>query len=142
MNYEYINIKNLRHPYRLKDSEVFFNDLSCMDIIKAVLDEKGNIKNFPGIIIDERWESKHRIGQCYDVRFEAQFLAMENVEYLMLWMIQPSGWYWVDDDGFGFNGDSSITLYSIIDKNGNFLKKFQLFSINRYIYCHDYDQYL
>lgn len=142
MSYAYRNINNQKTPYRLIDLNVFFNDLNCMEIIKAVLDEKGTIKNFPGMIKDERWESRHRIGQCYDVRFEAQFYAMENEEYLMLWMIQPSGWYWVDEDGFGFTGDPSIMLYSVLDKTGNFMKCFRLFSINGERYCHDYDAYL
>lgn len=60
----------------------------------------------------------------------------------MLGLIQPSGWYWVDDDGFGFCGDSSITLYSVINKNGELEKKFEIFSINQTRYCNDYDRYL
>ena len=128
-------------PYRLAELPVFFSDLSCLDIIEATLDDTGKIKKFPGIMEDERWKRKHRIGQCYDVRFEASFYAMDDQKYLMLWLIQPSGWEWVDDDGFGFSGDSSIMLYSIIDNRGN-LKKFELFSIDGVRYCHDYDQYL
>lgn len=142
MSYTYTNINNTVHPYRLQKMEVFFSDLSCLDIIKKVLDEEGKIRNFPGLVKDDRWEKKHRIGQCYDVRFEAQFFSLENGEFLMLWMIQPSGWHWVDDDGFGFSGDSSIMLYSVLDKNGNFTKEFKLFSIDQTRYCHEFDRYL
>lgn len=138
MSYAYININNSLHSYKLENMNVFFSDLSCLDIIKKVLDEEGKIRNFPGIIKDERWEKKHRIGQCYDVRFEAQFSSLKNGEFLMLWLIQPSGWYWVDDDGFGFSGDSSIMLYSVLDKNGNFTNKFKLFSIDQTRYCHEF----
>lgn len=81
MSYTYLDINNPVHPYRLKNIDVFFSDLSCLDIIKKILDEKGQIIKFPGIVKDERWERKHRIGQCYDVRFEAQFFALENKEY-------------------------------------------------------------
>ncbi len=141
MSYTYMNIKDSVYPYRLQNMEVFFSDLSCLDIIKSVLDEKGQIKKFPGLVKDKRWEDIHRIGQCYDVRFEAKFYHMDD-EFLMLWMIQPSGWYWVDGDGFGFNGDQSITLYSLIDSKGNFTRKFELFSINNTRYCNDFDRYL
>lgn len=138
MSYTYISINNSDYPYRLQDMEVFFSDLSCLDIIKAVLDESGNIKNFPGLVNDERWEKKHRLGQCYDVRFGAQFSPLEQNKYLMLWEIQPSGWHWVDDDGFGFSGDSSITLYSVIDSDGTFTKEFELYSIDRTRYCDEF----
>lgn len=108
MSFAYESIENPKFSYKLKDLDVFFDDMRCLDVIEAVLDEEGKIKNFPGIVKDERWEDKHRIGQCYDVRFEAQFFAMESDEFLMLWMIQPSGWHWVDEDGFGFTGDSVL----------------------------------
>lgn len=142
MPYTYMQIANQTLPYKLEHMEVFFSDLRCLDIIRAVLDEAGTIRNFPGIVEDERWTNKRRIGQCYDVRFEAQFYALENDEHLMLWMIQPNGWYWVDEDGFGFSGDSSITLYTVIDRNGGFLKEFELFSIDRTRFCHEFDPYL
>lgn len=142
MSYTYMSINNPAHPYRLQNMEVFFSDLSCLEIIKKTLDEEGKIRNFPGIIKDERWAQKHRIGQCYDVRFEAQFHALENDAYLMLWLIQPSGWHWMDSDGFGFSGDSSIMLYSVIRSNGEFAKEFELFSIDNTRYCHEFDQYL
>lgn len=142
MSFAYMSVDNPRFPYRLKDLDVFFTDMSCLDVIEAVLDEEGEIKNFPGIIKDERWESKHRIGQCYDVRFEAQFFAMESGQFLMVWMVQPSGWHWVDEDGFGFNGDSVIMLYSLLDGDGRFAKPFELFSIDGTRYCHEYDKYV
>lgn len=70
--------------YRLDDLPVFFYGESCLDIIKSVLDEKGNIRNFPGFAPDDSWKEKQRIGICKDVRHEAQFYAMPNEEYLML----------------------------------------------------------
>lgn len=142
MSYTYMDINNPTHPYRLQDMAVFFSDLGCLEVIQKVLDENGKIRNFPGIAEDERWKRQHRIGQCYDVRFEAQFYSMPQGEYLMLWLIQPSGWYWADDDGFGFNGDSSIMLYSVVDQNGTFTKEFELFSIDCVRYCHDFDEYV
>lgn len=142
MSYAYRSIQNPDHPYRLEDMNVFFSDLGCLEIIQAVLDENGTIKNFPGLVKDERWEKKHRLGQCYDVRFEAQFHSLDSGEYLMLWTIQPSGWHWTDSDGFGFSGDSSITLYSVIDPEGRFTKPFELYRIDRTRYCTEFDSYV
>lgn len=135
----YMRVYSPELPYRLKHLPVFFRDESCLDVIRAVLEEDGTIRNFPGIVRDERWAGKHRLGQCYDVRFEAQFYPIDKGNFLMVWMIQPSGWHWADSDGFGFSGDSIIQLYSVVDGAGNFLHKFQLFSIDQERYCHDFD---
>jgi len=142
MNDLYVITKNQKTPYCLTELNVLFRDLSCLQPISAVLDQKGNILNFPGIVQDERWVGKHRIGQCYDVRFEAQFYSLKDDEFLMLWLIQPNGWHWVDEDGFGFTGDSEITLYSVLTKNGEFTRKFELFRIDKTVFCHDYDDCL
>lgn len=31
------------------------------------------------------------------------------------WQLQPNGYYWRDDDGFGMTGDEEITVYGFID---------------------------
>lgn len=142
MSFEYVNTGHLPLAYRLNNLEVFFSDERCLKIIQTVLDENGQIKQFPGITEDEQWTSKQRVGICPDVRYEAQFYFLDDNTYLMLWLVQPSGWYWVDEDGFGFSGDSSITLYSLVDKEGNFARKFELFSIDQTRYCHKYDDIL
>jgi len=142
MSFAYMNTGHSPLEFRLKDLPVFFSDTQCLEVIEAVLDESGNIKSFPGIVEDEIWTEKRRVGTVPDVRYEAQFYALNNNEYLMLWMIQPNGWYWVDDDGFGFTGDSSIMLYSLLDEKGAFTKEFNLFSIDNIRYCQEFDKYL
>lgn len=84
MSYTCMNTKSSVHPYRLQQREVFFSDLSCLDIIKMVLDKKGQIVNFPRSIKDERWEDIHRTGQCYDARFCSMIHHLNNDEYLIL----------------------------------------------------------
>ncbi|MBE6038430.1 MAG: hypothetical protein E7218_04425 [Anaerofustis stercorihominis] len=138
MSYGYVSLQSSFYDFRLKDMDVFFSDMKCLDIIKAVLDENGNIKNFPGITEDERWQNKMNVRLFYDVRYEACFISLDDGTFLMKWIVQPNGWYWVDEDGFGFSGDSQITLYCIIDENGNFTKKFELYSIDNTLYADEY----
>lgn len=142
MHFEYIKTDHSPTAFRLKELSVFFSDERCLEIIEKVLDEKGNILNFPGILEDERWRAKQNVGLCPDVRYEAQFHCLDEGKFLMLWMTQPSGWHWVDEDGFGFSGDSPITLYSVLDANGNFEKQFALFRIGETQHCQDYDSFL
>lgn len=141
MGFEYIRIEGKPNAFRLKDLEVFFSDEKCLEVICNVLDEKGNIKNYPGVIEDKRWTEKQRVRLFSDVRYEARFHCIDNNRFLMLWLVQPNGWYWVDEDGFGFTGDSSIVLCSVVNSEGVFEKKFELFSIDGDKYCSDYDQY-
>ena len=47
----------------------------------------------------------------------------------MIWMIQPDGRYWADDDGFGGSGALEVQLYAYIDENGKFLSKFRIYSL-------------
>ncbi|MCD8021668.1 MAG: hypothetical protein LUF30_01320 [Lachnospiraceae bacterium] len=139
MNFEYVSTGHLPLAYRLKELPVFFSDERCLETIQMVLDESGRFRDFPGITEDERW-TKELTGKVFpDVRFEAQFYRLDDGSCLVEWLIQPDGWYWMDDDGYGFNGDSSIMLYSVVDNRGVFTEKFELFSIAQTCYCHDYD---
>lgn len=142
MSFEYFSTGKKPTAFRLKKFDVFFSDEECLKTINAILDEDGKILNFPGIAEDERWKSKQRVRICEDVRYEAQFHCIDNDRTLMLWLIQPNGWYWVDEDGFGFTGDSSIKLYSVIDSCGRFESEFKLFSIDNNRYCNDFEPYL
>ncbi len=142
MHLSYKDTGRLPNRYRLEGLSVFFSDEGCLKVIEKVLDKEGKILNFPGTVPDERWEKKYNLGRHSDVRFEAQFHRIKGGNTLMLWMVQPSGWEWVDDDGFGFSGDSVIMLYSVIDAQGNFTEPFRLFSIDGERYCNEYDKYL
>lgn len=139
MSFTYIKTGRSPLAFRLKDLNVFFTDQGCMKTIEAVLDADGKIRNFPGMEADGRWEKKQNIGIPRDVRFEAQFIALADGRTLMKWMTQPSGWEWMDDDGFGFSGDSSIMLYSVLDADGNFTMPFALYSIDGQRYCREFD---
>ena len=142
MSFDYHNSLSPKVPFKLKAFPVFFRDESCLEAIVAVIDEKGSIKNFPGIIWDERWIKEQKLIIEEEVAFEAKFYPLENERYLMLWLVQPSGTYWMDKDGFGIEDDLSIELYSIVNKHGVFEKTFELYSIDWKPYCHDFDRYV
>lgn len=118
---------NAEPYYKVNELPIFFYSVDCFDIIQKVIDEKGNILNFPGITEDERINKNIKIMK--DVRYEAVFKKIDHNTYLMKWMIQPDGKHWMDEDGFGIEDVYSIDLYSIIDENGNFIKPFELYQI-------------
>lgn len=41
------------------------------------------------------------------------------------WQINPDGYYYMDEDGFGMTDDEEITIYSYVDRAGKPLVKFQ-----------------
>ena len=99
---------------------------------KLIVDNKGNIQNFPGID-KEVYQLDAGIikrGLTPVIRFRTEFSKYDEERYIMLWQIQPDGKYW-SDDGFGMSNDEKIFLYSFLDKNGEFLKPFCIYRIGR-----------
>lgn len=41
------------------------------------------------------------------------------------WELNPDGYYFMDDDGFGMTDDEEITIYGLIDRRGAVVAKFQ-----------------
>lgn len=41
------------------------------------------------------------------------------------WELNPDGYYFMDDDGFGMTDDEEITIYALIDRRGAVVAKFQ-----------------
>lgn len=139
---QYITIDNRTYKYKLSKHPVFFKNEEDIDIINKVIDDDGKILNFPGIIEKDFWMKEKRLGEFHDVRFEARFYKLPKNQYLMLWLIQPDGMYWMDDLGFGIEPDLSIELYSLINESGEFIQPFQIFCLDKTRYCEDYDDYV
>ena len=142
MSFAYHTSMSPSVPYKLDALPVFFRDETCLAVIDAVLEANGNIRRFPGIVEDERWKNVQKLIIEENVEFEAKFYPLENERYLILWLVQPSGTYWMDKDGFGIEDDLSIELYSIVNRRGEFEKPFELYSIDWKPYCHDLEQYV
>lgn len=119
------------HPYRSadEDSSVFFVDEN-RGIRKMIIDAYGNIQNFPGIIKEEFWV-KH-VAPNYlkqQVRFRSSFKKRDN-GWIFLWQLQPDGWYWADEGGFGAEKDWEVVLYTYLDLNGDFTGPFRIYQLD------------
>ena len=128
--------------YKVKELPVFFNTEECFEIIQKVIDENGKFLHFPGIVNDERIDKERRVKLFEEIRYEADFYSLDNGNYLMIWLIQPDGMYWADEDGFGIEDDLPIQLYSIVDSNGNFIQAFELYCIGNTKYTDEFDESL
>lgn len=119
------------HPYRSadEDSSVFFVDEN-RGIRKRIIDSRGNIQNFPGVIKEDFWVKQ--VAPNYlkqQVRFRSSFEKRDN-GWIFLWQLQPDGWYWADEGGFGAENDSEVVLYTYLDLNGDFTGPFRIYKLD------------
>lgn len=119
------------HPYRRadEDSSVFFVDEN-RGIRRMIIDSLGNIQNFPGVVKEEFWVKQ--VAPNYlkqQVRFRSSFEKRDN-GWIFLWQLQPDGWYWADEDGFGAENDSEVVLYTYLNLNGDFTGPFRIYKLD------------
>ena len=118
------------HPYRRagEDSSVFFVDES-RGIRKMLVDSEGNIQNFPGMVRENFWVEEVATGYLKpQVGFRSSFSEREN-GWIFKWQLQPDGWYWADEGGFGAENDVEVVLYTFVDMDGNFTGPFRLYKL-------------
>lgn len=103
-----------------------------------VIDQDGNICNFPGIESCEALCAEMNVDRIRPViAYSAAFKKCENGQHMMIWTVRPDGRYWMDSWGFGAEDYESVELYSYIDENGQFTAPFRLYSIG---YCKFYEE--
>lgn len=97
---------------------------------KMIINWERDIVDFPGI------ENKDDIlpymgeGSLYpQVVYGACFQKCENGNYMMLWQVQPDGRFWEDETGFGSTSDVKIILYAFLNREGDFIGPFRIYSI-------------
>lgn len=49
----------------------------------------------------------------------------ENGVALVEWQLNPDGYYWMDEDGFGMTNDVELSVYGFIDKSNKVVVPFQ-----------------
>jgi hypothetical protein len=92
-------------------------------LVKEITDSQGNFIHFPGVS-DGEWQ-QDLTGTFYAcTRFVCQASCFINDLACFSFVVQPDGLYWADDDGFGMTMDNEIKLYSLFDKNGDFVQPF------------------
>lgn len=117
------------HMYRSSGErcDVEFID-NRLGIRKTIVDNNGNIIDFPGI---EKGEWTKFIKSEYSlqpvIRFRTDLGKFDDKHYIMIWEVQPDGRYWEDEDGFGGTSDIEICLYALIDHRGCFIGPFRIY---------------
>ncbi len=100
-----------------------------------LVDEESAFVNFPGIENPGFIEQYIRLGSLAPfAEFITSFEDFKDGKARVLWEVQPDGWYWADEDGFGAESDYEIVLYSYLDENGNFLAPFRIYRIGNVKY--------
>lgn len=106
------------HPVNivLKNS----NDKKCRHVIT---DGSGNFVCFPGVK-KGAWEKEleRKFRARVDYTFSVSKLA-DGVCYV-IWLVQPDGRYFEDEDGFGAENCSEVKLYSMMNTKGRFICPF------------------
>lgn len=94
-----------------------------------IVDADGKFVNFPGIENPGFIAQFIRLGSLKPIaEFVTSFEIDKDGKFLVIWEVQPDGWYWADD-GFGAEPDYEIRLYSYLDENGKFLFPFKIYNI-------------
>ena len=119
-----------------EDSSVCFVDEERC-VRKLLVDSEGNIQDFPGIVQEDFWTKEVSPNALKPrIIFRTSFEKREN-GWLMLWNIQPDGRYWADDDGYGMEDEEEVTLYTYVDRNGQFTGPFQIYAVGKHCYSLD-----
>ena len=122
------------YGYRGSEDEIVIYLIDPTKRVKyPIVDEEGNFVNFPGI------ENEYLLKPYYKgdsiaptIGFRTEFIRDEETGKLMVhWQVQPDGWYWADEDGFGAENDLEIVLYAYLTEDGKFEAPFRIYEIGR-----------
>lgn len=92
-------------------------------LVKEITDSSGRFLSFPGVIHGP-WEENLAGPFRPQVNFIAGIEPFRDGLACFRWMVQPDGFYYTDEDGFGAEDDEEIWLYALIDETGNFVTPF------------------
>lgn len=116
------------YPFTVDFTVLFINKEK--NISKRIIDQDGNILNFPGVECTDKLNEELGNGDIDPVvKYEAIFEKLDDGKFIMVWTVRPDGRYWMDSWGFGAEDYESLSLYSYIDSDGNFTMPFKLYNI-------------
>ena len=120
--YEVENGRGGYHPVNMRlfrSGDVQGGDM----LVKELTDSQGRFLRFPGVAPGP-WEQT-LVGTFQpQVNFVASIETFQNGFACFHWMVQPDGFYYTDEDGFGAEDDEEIWLFALIDDTGNFITPF------------------
>lgn len=122
------------YGYRGGEDDVVIYLIDPIKRVKyPIVDEEGKFVNFPGI------ENEYLLKPYYKgaaiaptIGFRTEFIRDKETGKLMVhWQVQPDGWYWADEDGFGAENDLEIVLYAYLTEDGKFEAPFRIYEIGK-----------
>lgn len=119
LEYDYVsNMMGGNHPIN-----IWLKNRSDKKCSYQITDELGNFVKFPGAVKGE-WV-KELDGEFYSA-VQFTFSASKFVDGIsyVIWLVQPDGRYFEDEDGFGGENFSEIRLYSKMNTKGEFICPF------------------
>lgn len=132
----FVSEPHSEYPFKVDFSICFTNREK--NIHKQIIDRDGNIFDFPGVEYTDvlKAELGNRVIEPV-VKYDAKFERLDDDRLIMVWTVRPDGRYWMDSWGFGAEDYESLSLYSYIDSDGNFMMPFKLYSVG-YTFYGDY----
>lgn len=92
--------------------------------IRRITNWFGCFLHYPGVKHGE-WEEEMEYPFVPIVRYAVRYNPFdENGLADFVWTVQPDGYYWADDDGFGIENDCEVELCAKLDKHGRFVTQF------------------
>ena len=92
-------------------------------LVKEITDPFGRFLSFPGVIHGP-WDQKLAGPLQSQVNFVAGIGSFRDGLASFRWMVQPDGFYYTDEDGFGAEDDEELWLYALINETGSFVTPF------------------
>ncbi len=136
LNKYFVGEPHSEYPFKV-DFSVYFTNRE-KNIRKQIIDSDGNILDYPGVEYTDvlKTEMGSRVIEPV-VKYGAKFEKLNDSRLIMVWTVRPDGRYWMDSWGFGAEDYESLSLYSYIDSDGNFIAPFKLYSVG-YTFYGDY----
>lgn len=110
-------------PYDVNGSRIIIFRNWGLNIHKVLVDNKGYMPDFPGVVNDEKWTDLFHMPVINPIRYEARFKRLDDGNIRMILLIQHEGRYY--DENW-----SKLELYSDIDHMGNFIAPFKIYAID------------
>lgn len=133
LNKYFVSEPHSEYLFKVDYTVIFTNEKK--NIKKLIVDQDGNILDFPGVEYTDRLNEELGKGAIKPVvKYGAKFEKFDDGRLIMVWTVRPDGRYWMDSCGFGAEDYESLSLYTYIDLDGNFMAPFKLYSIGYKFY--------